>query len=282
MNLQGQETLAQNSVAMEAKAVAAEALENGSDAWNQAQIDKERFLIMDILNDIKFGKNKEEQIISAIHLFEPLLQFCFRGQAKWATSGKSLMRLFKTENPEITEEWTGAFKALVETGDAMAVETVVTKILGPHGGFLWDGFRSDAPADWRLSGKDNRSASVKADELEKIYALEISLLEPQVRKNVKELDILIAENFYEIGASGKIYDKKNILLHLPLEQNNDPVGKIIDFEIYQISENLIRAHYNLEEKTRRTMRTSIWKRQHNNYQMIFHQGTKCEVGNEHE
>jgi hypothetical protein len=246
MILQGQETLAQNSVAMEAKAVAAEALENGSDAWNQAQIDKERFLIMDILNDIKFGKNKEEQIISAIHLFEPLLQFCFRGQAKWATSGKSLMRLFKTENPEITEEWTGAFKALVETGDAMAVETVVTKILGPHGGFLWDGFRSE------------------------------------VRKNVKELDILIAENFYEIGASGKIYDKKNILLHLPLEQNNDPVGKIIDFEIYQISENLIRAHYNLEEKTRRTMRTSIWKRQHNNYQMIFHQGTKCEVGNEHE
>ncbi len=149
MILHGQEILAQNSVSMEAKAIAAEALANGPDTWNQAQIDKERFLITDILDDIKSPKNKEEQIISAVHLFEPLLQFYFRAARKWTSSGKSLIRVLKQENPELAEEWTTAFESLVKTGDASGIESAVTKILAPHGGYLWDGFRSDAPADWK-------------------------------------------------------------------------------------------------------------------------------------
>lgn len=136
MILQGQEILAQNSVSMEAKAIAAEALANGPGAWDQAQIDKERFLITDIVDDIKSPKNKEEQITSAVHLFEPLLQFYFRGQKKWAASGKSLMRLFKKENPELAKEWVSAFEGLIQTGDSKAVETVVAKILEPYGGYL--------------------------------------------------------------------------------------------------------------------------------------------------
>jgi hypothetical protein len=77
------------------------------------------------------------------------LQFYFRAQKKWAASGKSLMRLLKAENPRLAKEWTTAFKSLVKTGDASGIESVVTKILKPHGGYLWDGFRSDAPAEWK-------------------------------------------------------------------------------------------------------------------------------------
>jgi hypothetical protein len=58
----------------------------------------------DILDDIKSPKNKEEQIISAVHLFELLLQFYFRAATKWTASGKSLIRLFKSENPELAKE----------------------------------------------------------------------------------------------------------------------------------------------------------------------------------
>lgn len=280
MILHGQEISAQNSVIMEAKVIAAEALANGPNPWNPVQIDKERFLITDILDDIKFPKNKEEQITSAVHLFEPLLQFYFRAQKKWTASGKALIRFFKQENLELAEEFTKAFESLVQTGDSTAVETVVTKILERHGGYLWDGFRSDAPTEWRLSVEDNRSVSIKADDRKKIYALEISLLDPQVRKNIKELDRLIANNFYEIGASGKVYDKNNVLARLPLEQNDEILGEVIDFDIDNITEYLIRANYILEEKTRRTRRTSIWQRQNDNYQMIFHQGTVIDGGKE--
>ncbi len=92
---------------------------------------------------------KEEQVISPVHLFEPLLQFYFRAATKWTASGKSLIRLLKQENPELAEEWTAAFESLIQTGDASGIESAVTKILEPYGGYLWDGFRSDAPADWK-------------------------------------------------------------------------------------------------------------------------------------
>jgi hypothetical protein len=278
MILHGQEIMEPNEFSSQAKSIAEQALANGPDAWNQVQIDKERFLITDILDDIKSPKNKEEQIISAVHLFEPLLQFYFRCQKKWTASGKALMRLLKQENPKLSEEWVEAFESLIQTGDYKAIETVVTKILEPYGGYLWDGFASVSPAEWKLSVEDNSSANAKADELEKIHALEIALHEPQVRKDIKKLDRLIADNFYEIGASGKVYDKNNILARLPLEQNYEIYGKVINFEIAHISENLIRANYTLEEKTKRTRRTSIWQRHHNNYQMIFHQGTLIEGG----
>lgn len=150
MILTGREILEPNEFSSEAKTIAEQSSVKGPDSWSQEQMDKERFFITDILDDIKFPKNKEEQIISAVHLFEPLLQFYFRGRKEWAASGKSLIRLFKSENPELAEEWTIAFESLVKTGDSTAVETVARKILAPHGGCLWDGFRSDAPTEWKV------------------------------------------------------------------------------------------------------------------------------------
>jgi predicted nucleotidyltransferase len=165
MILWGKEILAQNSVSIEAKIIAAEALAVGPDAWDQAQIDKERFLITDILDDIKSPNNKEEQIIGCVHLFEPLLQFYFRAQAKWTASGKALMRLLRQENPDLAEEWTAAFEKLVQIGDATAVETVVIKILEPYGGLLWDGFRSDAPGEWKECDENKILDELKSGEL---------------------------------------------------------------------------------------------------------------------
>ena len=147
MILTGREILERNEFSSQVKNIAEQALAKGPDSWNQAQIDKERFLITDILDDIKFPQNKEEQIISAVHLFEPLLQFYFRAQKKWTASGKSLIRLLKQENPELAEEWTAAFESLIRTGDASRIESTVTKILAAHGGYLWNGFRSDAPGE---------------------------------------------------------------------------------------------------------------------------------------
>jgi len=124
------------------KTLAQEILNVGPIPLTQDQIDKERFLITDILDDIKFPRNKNEQIASAVHLFEPLIQFYFRAQKKWSGSGKALMRLFKLENPYLAQEWNKAFETLVKVGDASGIETVVTKILIEYGGLLWDGFRS--------------------------------------------------------------------------------------------------------------------------------------------
>lgn len=132
------------------KELAQEAFEQKPIRWTQEQIDKERFLITDILDDIKFPKSREEQITSAAHLFEPLIQFYFRAQNKWAASGKSLMRLLKADNPDLALEFNQSFESVFQTGDSTQLDFLVQKIVAPYGGPLWDGFKADAPVEAKI------------------------------------------------------------------------------------------------------------------------------------
>ena len=275
MIIYGKEVLEPSPFSRDIYKVAQSYKESGPAIWSQAQVDKERFLITDILDDIKFPKNREEQVTSAVHLYEPLIQFYFRADKKWAASGKSLMRLFIVANPNLAVEFNQSFTNLVQTGDASGIEQVVQTILAPYGGLLWDGFRSDASPNSKIT-TENNSATLKTNESEKIYLLELLVLDPITRQSVVQLDQLIADTFYEIGASGKIYTKKDLLESLPLEAvNNCSLGQseVTDFELNRISEDLIRVNYTLKEKTRNTQRTSIWEMKGAHYQMIFHQGT---------
>lgn len=275
MILHGQEILTQNSVSIEAKVIAAEALANGPDAWNQAQIDKERFLITDILDDIKSPKNKEEQIISAVHLFEPLLQFYFRAATKWTASGKSLMRLFKQENPELAEEWTAAFEILIQTGDASSIENAVTKILEPYGGYLWDGFRSDAPAEWKEFDEGKILDELKSRE-------PIFHRPEKFGKTKEDIENQMCDEFWEVGASGNVYTKQDVIETL-LERYNNPdyqdIWEAKDFELTKIApDNYLLTYILIQDKTRVTRRSTLWRRINGDWKILYHQGTIIDGG----
>lgn len=149
MILNGREILGVNDFSNEIKSLAKKAFEIGPKKWSKEEINRERFLITDMLDDIKHPRNKDEQMITAIHLFEPLIQFYFRSQGKWAASGKSLIRLFKNDNPILASKYTKGFNALFQLGQTEGLESIVKEILEPSGGLLWDGFRSNAPKEWR-------------------------------------------------------------------------------------------------------------------------------------
>jgi RimJ/RimL family protein N-acetyltransferase len=273
MTLHGQEILAQSSLSIEAKVIAADALANGPDAWTQAQIDKERFLITDILDDIKSPKNKDEQIISAVHLFEPLLQFYFRAATKWTASGKSLIRLFKQENPELAEEWTTAFEILIQTGDASGIESAVTKILAPHGGYLWDGFRSDAPAEWKECDENKILDELKSRE-------PIFHHPEKFGKTKQDIENQICDEFWEVGASGNVYTKQDVIETL-LERYNDPdyqdIWEAKDFELTTIApDNYLLTYILIQGKTRVTRRSTLWRKVGGNWKILYHQGTLIE------
>jgi|GEM_PF-384290 len=275
MILHGQEILEQNSVSIEAKVIAAVALANGPDAWNQAQIDKERFLITDILDDIKSPKNKEEQITSAVHLFEPLLQFYFRAATKWTASGKSLMRLFKQENPELAEEWTTAFEILIQTGDASSIESAVTKILAPHGGYLWDGFRSDAPADWKECDENKILDELKSRE-------PIFHHPEKFGKTKEDIENQICDEFWEVGASGNVYTKQDVIETL-LERYNNPdyqdIWEAKHFELTTIApDNYLLTYILIQGKARVTRRSTLWRKVGGNWKILYHQGTIIDGG----
>lgn len=112
-----------------------------------------------------------------------------------------------------------------------------------------------------------------------IYDLETSLLKSEIRSSASDLDLLLADDFREFGSSGEIYDKKLIVERLPKDTQISPVEFLVsDFQIKELAENIILATFKtdktLSDKSHVVaLRTSIWRKNNNNWQMIFHQGT---------
>ena len=106
-----------------------------------------------------------------------------------------------------------------------------------------------------------------------IYELELSLLNPSIRKSIEQLNQLISSFFIEFGSSGKIYNKHDLLEFLPAEESKSYV--VEDFTTSELSEHVILATYKVTIGSQRSLRSSIWKFNGGVWQIIFHQGTNC-------
>lgn len=102
---------------------------------------------------------------------------------------------------------------------------------------------------------------------------------PEVRRSTEMLGELLMDDFVEFGSSGTVYDKHTIFKALT-ESPEDRDIHISDFELAVLSEGVALVTYRCESKTsnsginvRKTIRSSIWKREGNQWKMLFHQGT---------
>ena len=86
---------------------------------------------------------------------------------------------------------------------------------------------------------------------------------------------MTADDFWEIGASGKIYGRDFVIENL-LERYKTPEPddwSCTDFSIRQLAENLYQLNYVLQQPDRRTRRTTLWRKTYGAWQIVFHQGT---------
>ncbi len=113
-----------------------------------------------------------------------------------------------------------------------------------------------------------------------IEELEVSLLQPEVRRSAKKISELLADDFVEFGMFGKIYSKQDFVELLPnSEEEKFERYKASNFEARKIATDTVLLTYKASieflktEETIWTMRCSIWQKRGENWQMIFHQGT---------
>jgi len=112
-----------------------------------------------------------------------------------------------------------------------------------------------------------------------IVSLEKSLHAEQVRHSKTKLACLLHDEFMEIGASGRIFDKKKIIKNLSSEESYNVLAS--DFEFVQLSPEIVQLRYKSvstkrNNVTRHTLRSSIWKINGTSWQILFHQGTIVE------
>jgi hypothetical protein len=114
------------------------------------------------------------------------------------------------------------------------------------------------------------------DCLDLLVNLERNLHRKSIRRSKDMINELLHDDFEEIGASGNIFNKdqmiEELLYETPFTINAS------DFELRMFSEDIAQLKYktkNTENKnlTRTTLRSSIWKNEGSKWKMIFHQGT---------
>jgi hypothetical protein len=109
-----------------------------------------------------------------------------------------------------------------------------------------------------------------------LIALENELLQPSVRKNYGRLNALLADDFWEVGASGMAFGKQTVLESLP-EETEDIIFVGSDFEQKMLSDTVGMVTFTATKTTREYVRISlhcsVWAKKEKGWQMVYHQGT---------
>ncbi len=113
---------------------------------------------------------------------------------------------------------------------------------------------------------------------DQLLASERALLDPAIRRDRTRVSALLAEDFIEFGASGRIWTRCEILDLLEAEPYAPPV--LEDFACRLIAPGVALVTYKAvrtEAQTGQgpvTLRSSIWIEESAGWRLRFHQGTR--------
>jgi hypothetical protein len=116
--------------------------------------------------------------------------------------------------------------------------------------------------------------------LEELRSLELSALDPTVRSSPGLLSRLLADDFIEFGSSGKIYDKQQIIDQL--QSRSSAEYSLTNLQVELLSSSIALVTYRcfrssqIDRGKNISLRSSIWRKGNESWQMVFHQGTLIE------
>ncbi len=115
--------------------------------------------------------------------------------------------------------------------------------------------------------------SEESDLAATLKALEERLLDQDIRRRADQVAALLADDFVEIGASGRRFDKAAIIRDLASEGDWPEKLAITCFEARSLGDALALVLYRIDQTN--TLRSSIWRKTESGWRIVFHQGTKA-------
>lgn len=98
---------------------------------------------------------------------------------------------------------------------------------------------------------------------------------PEFGTSRSDFEQMIVEDFWEVGASGRRYDRQFVLDNLE-ERHSVPVEEewhVEECECRPLSGTVYLFTYLLWQGERRTRRATIWMQDGPNWKIVYHQGT---------
>lgn len=126
-----------------------------------------------------------------------------------------------------------------------------------------------------INDPNNRQVSQKVSAL--LLRNELALLDPAVRRDRLRVLALLADDFEEFGASGRVWTRDRIVELLATENYEPPA--IEDFQCHLLAENAALITYRTVRTdsqsgvSKAVLRSSIWIEDSGEWRVRFHQGT---------
>ena len=111
-----------------------------------------------------------------------------------------------------------------------------------------------------------------------VWQAEKELLNPAVRASAEKISACLADDFIEIGRSGRRFNKNDILERLPAGQGESDFTAT-NPSFVQLSDSLILVSYTLRDTGGASYRSSVWDVSDSAPKMRFHQGTILPAAN---
>jgi hypothetical protein len=98
---------------------------------------------------------------------------------------------------------------------------------------------------------------------------------PEFGATGAELESMVDDGFWEVGASGQRYTRKYVLEVLETRPRTpeEDLWETTDFRCQELAIDLYLLTYTLRQGERITRRTTIWRRVAADWKIVFHQGT---------
>ena len=112
-----------------------------------------------------------------------------------------------------------------------------------------------------------------------LFARERFFIQPPQGSAHAEIEALLAENFFEVGASGGTCSRADGIEALMRRTVAPLTGEwqIGDFSARPIAESCYLTTYTLAQPTRTTRRATIWRLEGQLWRVVFHQGTIMQI-----
>jgi hypothetical protein len=114
----------------------------------------------------------------------------------------------------------------------------------------------------------------RIDPVEAAVAGELRLLDPAVRSSADLMTGLLHPEFREIGASGRLWNRSEIIASLveSSRASDEPI-RVSDMAGLLLAPGVVHLTYVSDNSRRRARRSSVWRWTEAGWQLYFHQGT---------
>lgn len=116
---------------------------------SKEQIGNLRYQITNLIDDIRAPRSKIELTASGTELYAVLADFYFRANDLWSAENKSIPRILNKTNSMLHQKFCAGFEEFFVAGNPEKVIELAIEILQPYGGFLFEGLKLNAPAEFK-------------------------------------------------------------------------------------------------------------------------------------